>query len=178
MVKVELEYNPYLMETVVRFDGREPRINSLVEKYQSSKLQDWIREIPDIFYNEMNGYGFELEFSGTKMDFEQLKKVFEDAGITEDQVVLFHKNEIDGREEKVIALDQLIEWLSKGESNGVFDEKAFFNEYSEKLNEEYTFITLNGGDAAAQYYDEFKISVEDIDSIDELKDVSLLSNPS
>ena len=34
MVKVELEYNPYLMETVVRFDGREPRINSLVEKYQ------------------------------------------------------------------------------------------------------------------------------------------------
>ena len=177
MVKVELEYNPYLMETVVRFDGREPRINSLVEKYQGSKLQDWMREIPDIFYNEMNGYGFELEFSGTKMDFEQLKKAFEDAGITEDQVVLFHKNEIDSREEKVIALNQLVEWLSKGDSNGVFDEKAFFDEYREKLDEEYTFITLNGGDAAAKYYDEFKISVEDIDSTEELRDVSLNNTP-
>ena len=176
MVKVELEYNPYLMETIVRFDGREPRINSLVEKYQNSKLQDWIREIPDIFYNEMNGYGFELEFSGTKMDFEQLKKVFEDAGITENQVVLFHKNEIDSREEKVNALSQLIEWLSKEENNGVFDEKAFFDEYNGKLNEEYTFITLNGR-GEAKYFDEFNISVEDIDSTDELKDVTLSNIP-
>ena len=177
MVKVELEYNPYLMETIIRFDGREPRINSLVEKYQDSKLQEWIREIPDIFYNEMNGYDFELEFSGTKMDFEQLKKVFKDAGVTEEQVVLFHKKEIDNREQKVTALNQLIDWISTEDNDGIFDDKVFLEEYGEKLNEEYTFITLNGGETKVEYYDEFRISVENIDSVDELKDVALDNIP-
>ena len=40
MVKAELSYNPYLQETKIRFNGRSPRVNSLVEKYQKEKLQD------------------------------------------------------------------------------------------------------------------------------------------
>ena len=39
MVRAELVYNPYLLETEVLFDGKPPRINSLVEKYQGEKLQ-------------------------------------------------------------------------------------------------------------------------------------------
>ena len=101
MLKVKLAYNPYLMQTDVEFNERKPRVNSLVEKYKDKKLQDWIREIPGIFYNEMNGYDFELEFSGTKMDFNQVEKSFRDAGITEEQVVLFHRNEIVEREQKI-----------------------------------------------------------------------------
>ena len=62
MVRAELIYNPYLLETEVRFNGNPPRINSLVEKYKGEKLQTWISEIPSIFYDEMNGYDFELEF--------------------------------------------------------------------------------------------------------------------
>ena len=158
MVKVELEYNPYLMETSVRFDGREPRINSLVEKYQNSKLQDWIREIPEIFYNEMNGYGFELEFSGTKMDFEQLKKTFEDAGVTDDQVVLFHKNEINSREDKVIALEQLVNWLSSGEGNEVFDEEAFFDKYNEKKGS-----LTEAAEYMKRFCDKLREKIEDFD---------------
>ena len=37
MVKVELQYNPYLFETFVKFNGEEPMINSLVEKYKTVK---------------------------------------------------------------------------------------------------------------------------------------------
>ena len=48
MVQAELIYNPYLLETEVRFNGQLPRINSLVEKYQGEKLQTWISEIPSI----------------------------------------------------------------------------------------------------------------------------------
>ena len=61
MVSAELVYNPYLLETEVLFNGNPPRINSLVEKYQTEKLQNWINQIPAIFYDEMNGYDFELE---------------------------------------------------------------------------------------------------------------------
>lgn len=43
MVKTELSYNPYLLETIVKFNRKKPRLNSLVGKYQDGKLQDWIK---------------------------------------------------------------------------------------------------------------------------------------
>lgn len=88
MVTTELSYNPYLLETIVKFNGKSPQVNSLVEKYQNSMLQEWIKEIPNIFYDEMNGYDFEIEFSGTRLDYEELCRVFKDAGIDESQVRL------------------------------------------------------------------------------------------
>ena len=38
MVKAELSYNPYLLETKIKFNGEKPRINSLVEKLQIVKI--------------------------------------------------------------------------------------------------------------------------------------------
>ena len=84
MVKAELSYNPYLQETEIRFNGQSPRINSHVEKYLDKKLQTWIHKLPYIFRDEMNGYGFELEFSGTELDYEELKRSFSDAGVSDD----------------------------------------------------------------------------------------------
>ena len=97
MVKAELIYNPYLLQTEVRFNGNPPRINSLVEKYQNEKLQTWVGKVPSIFYDEMNGYDFELDFSGTELDFEEVKKSFLNAGVKHDRVQIFHKGELDSR---------------------------------------------------------------------------------
>ena len=69
MIKADLSYNPYLNETIIHFNAKEPRINSLVEKYQDKMLQEWICKLPFIFRNEMNGYNFELDFSGTTLDY-------------------------------------------------------------------------------------------------------------
>lgn len=90
-IRAELEYNPYLQTTKVLFNGNEPRINSLVEKYRGFILSDWVQEIPSIFHDEMNGYDFELEFTGTELDFEEVKRAFAEEGITEEQVRVFHK---------------------------------------------------------------------------------------
>ena len=38
MVKTELSYNPYLRETIVKFNDQPPRINSLIEKFREKKL--------------------------------------------------------------------------------------------------------------------------------------------
>ena len=38
MINAELSYNPFLMETEIRFNGQPPRVNSLVEKYQNMNL--------------------------------------------------------------------------------------------------------------------------------------------
>jgi len=58
MVKADLSYNPYLNETTIRFNGKKPRINSLVEKYEDKLLYEWIDKLPQIFHDEMNGYGY------------------------------------------------------------------------------------------------------------------------
>ena len=47
--------------------------NGLVEKYKGLLLQKWIDKVPDVFYDEMNGFNFELEFTGTQLDFQDLK---------------------------------------------------------------------------------------------------------
>lgn len=177
MVKVELSYNPYLMETKVLFDGRKPRINSRVEKYYHSKLQDWIKEIPEIFYDEMNGYGFELEFSGTKMDFEQIEKTFEDAGIGSDRVVLFHKNEINSRGKCVSLLNEAINWIEHEKNNELFQFDEFKKQFKETLDEDYSFVVINGEELEIDFDSKFNVSVENISKFDEIRDIDLNNTP-
>ena len=124
MVKAELSYNPYTLETEILFNGQQPRINSLVEKYQSGVLQDWIKDLPHIFHDEMNGYDFELEFSGTARDFDELKRAFMQAGVTEDEVKLFHKSELEDRDSKRLRIKELLKWLEDN-PNRNFDNTQF-----------------------------------------------------
>lgn len=46
MVKTELSYNPYLMETVVKFNDQPPKINSIIEKYRDKKTSGMGRITP------------------------------------------------------------------------------------------------------------------------------------
>lgn len=123
MVKAELSYNPYLQETEIKFNGQPPRINSHVEKYLDKKLQVWIKKLPYIFRDEMNGYGFELEFTGTRLDCEELKKAFADAGVSEAQVRIFHKNELNDRDSKIEKVEMLLNWLEENPNDRYDFEK-------------------------------------------------------
>lgn len=175
---VTLKYNPYTNEdTAVEFNGKKPLINSQVTKYQNRRLQDWLNEIPRIFHDEMNGYDFKIEYSGTKMDFEQLVKAFRDAGVTEEQVELFHKNEYNSREQELKDIDDILYWLANEPNNEIFDMDSFWNNNKDLLEEEYTIKTINCGDFGAEYDEKYRITVEDIDSVDELKDVTLRNTP-
>ena len=176
MITAELEHNPYLLETTIRFNGQEPRINSLVEKYLKEKLQTWIKKVPSIFHDEMNGYDFTLEFTGTKTDFEELKKSFALAGVTSKQVEFILKKQIQDREDKLKELDSLINWL-KENPNERFDFKGFYDEHEELFNGAYPFIILQGRSLDASAYDNSEISVEYIDDVNELDDTDLTSTP-
>ena len=177
MQNVQLEYNPYIMKTEVKFNGRPPRINSLVEKYANGKLQDWLNELPEIFHDEMNGYGFELEFTGTTMDFELLEKTFASKGISDDQVKLFHKNELAGREQKEKDLRDFLIWMSEEKNNGIFDYDKFSKINEERLKEDYLFITINGDKVENPLINMNEISVENVDSTEELSEVELGETP-
>lgn len=36
MTNAELQHNPYLLETEVKFNGQDPKINSQIEKYEKN----------------------------------------------------------------------------------------------------------------------------------------------
>lgn len=176
MVKAELSYNPYLMETNIKFNGQKPHINSLVEKYQQEILQDWIEKIPTIFYDEMNGYDFELEFSGTKSEYEDLRNAFTEAGVTNDMVRLFHKNELDDRKTKTDKIDKLLQWFQDN-PNRKFDFHTFMNTNEELFNGNYVCVLLNGRASMSEVFGEYKVSLENIENVEELDNTDLFHTP-
>lgn len=42
MISAELNHNPYLLYTTVKFNGQAPKINSQIEKYEKLPLKDWV----------------------------------------------------------------------------------------------------------------------------------------
>ena len=176
MVKAELSYNPYLQETEIKFNGQSPRINSHVEKYMDKKLQIWIKKIPRIFKDEMNGYGFNLEFSGTELDLNELRKSFADAGVSDEQVHIFHKNELDERDEKLKQIEDLLLWLEQN-PNHRYDFEKVRKENQDLFDEDYQYIAIHGRVADASDLNLPGISIENITSVDELKSTNLHNIP-
>ena len=182
MVKVELSYNPYLLETRVSFNGYPPRINSLVEKYSSGKLQEWIDEVPHVFYDEMNGYDFELSFSGTDLDFEELEKSLARAGVGANQVRLFHKGRIGGRNEKVSEINQLTEWLDEN-PNKRFDWQSFHDLNKELFEGVYPLVvvgnlpSLGNLQSSGGLFESIATSIDFVESANELRNTDLGSTP-
>ncbi len=176
MVRAEMIYNPYLLETEVRFNGNPPRINSLVEKYQGKKLQTWVNDVPAIFYNEMNGFDFELDFSGPELDFNELKRAFIQAGVGKDLVQLFHKGKLESRHAKSLAIDDFLQWLEEN-PNRKFDLAAFRTKNRDLFESAYSFVVIGGTVNSESIFPNIDISIENVASVDELRKTDLYSTP-
>ena len=176
MAKAELSYNPYLMETEVKFNGRSPRINSLIEKHKNKKLQEWIKDIPSIFHDEMNGYNFDLFFTGTAMDFHELEKSFTEKGVSKDKIRLVFSKEMESRIIKTIELDDAVNWLDQNRSR-VLDYDKFASEHEDLLFGPFSFIIIKGNVKAINLYDNLKIEPENVASVEELKTTDLRNTP-
>lgn len=172
MIKAELNYNPYLMEIGVRFNGQPPHINSLVEKYRDTPLQDWIDQLPQIFHDEMNGYYFELDFSGTALDCDEVTKAFRKAGVSEKEVPVFLKNKLGSREDKIKAIDELLKWLDENRYRK-FDAEAFRQEHMELFEGDFHCIVIHG----ISRENVQNISAESVSDISELDEADLTHMP-
>ena len=176
MINAELSYNPYLMETNIRFNGQPPRINSLVEKYQNMSLQSWISRIPKIFYDEMNGYYFELDFTGTELDYEVLCNTFRRAGITNEIVPIVHKQCLEDRITKQNEMEKLLGWLEDNPNNR-FDYDAFRAENSELFDGGYSYVYLHGRGLDDAILKDMNVSVEHVEKVEELNNTDLNCTP-
>lgn len=177
MIKVELSYNPYLLETKIKFNNQEPRVNSQVEKYVNGSLQAWVKQIPQIFYDEMNGYDFELEFTGTKADFAEIEKAFAEAGVSSKEVRLVHINELDNRKNKSLMIDDLLKWLEKESPELYLKYKDFKEDNYDLFDGFYPYILIQGGAVDTSEIADPDVSVENINRIEELDATNLFNTP-
>ena len=176
MINAELKYNPYLLETEIRFNGQPPRVNSLVEKYQKMGLQSWVGRVPKIFYDEMNGYFFELDFTGTQLDYDTLCNTFRKAGITNEIVPVIHKKCLQDRITEQNMIDELLKWLENYPSRR-FDYDAFRADNSDLFEGGYTYVFLHGRGLNGSALKDMNVSVEYVDKAEELSKTDLRCTP-
>ena len=173
MVNAELQHNPYLLETEVKFNGQEPKINSQIEKFENKLLADWVRDVPRMFYDEMNGYDFDLFFSGTEYDFQKLQQTFISLGVTPDQVRLIMRNELENAEIKSNEIRDLMEWLRENR-NRQFDFDDFCDANRSLLEETFSCIVIRGKDEVPE---DLTFTLENVKSVDEIAGTNLTYVP-
>lgn len=176
MVTAQLYYNPYLSEIEIKFNDRDPHINSLVYKYQDHRLGDWISLLPGIFRDEMNGYYFQLEFSGTRLDYEQLQAEFRTQGVSEQVVPCVLTRELDDREIKLQEISDLLSWLESN-PNRTFNYSEFKQSNTDILEISYPLIMLHGAMHDFPMPNIPGAQVESVTSVDELAEADLTDTP-
>ncbi len=176
MVKAELYYNPYKIETKVKFNGNEPRVNSLIEKYEDKRLQDWIEEIPLLFKEELSGYDFDLDFIGTDLEFDEVKAIFDKKVGSGEFVNIKHVETLMDRASKIKQITEFLQWLSTANSN-YFDYQDFYSTNEDLLTSSFPFMVLNGTEEDVKDINTENISIEYIDDFDKLTNINLRYNP-
>lgn len=78
-MKFSIEYNPIKKESIFKKDGKlitNPRSKFTQQgKWASERLQSWIDQLPDALEQELNSKKIDLEFIGTKLDFEDITEM-------------------------------------------------------------------------------------------------------
>lgn len=80
MAQVYVKYNPYRLQTEIKYNGN-PILedNDLYKFTKGKRLQEWIGKFPKKLRDAYNTAEFSLKFYGTKLDFDDFKEAFEQA---------------------------------------------------------------------------------------------------
>lgn len=76
MKTVNITYNPYKLTTVITINGEKPKKNSSLN-VENRRLQEWVERFPKILIDEYRDNSFEIKFTGTQVDFDDLKGAFD-----------------------------------------------------------------------------------------------------
>lgn len=100
MANVELSYNPYLVKTTIKIDGKIPGNRSKLHIPLGARLQEWIEEFPVLLSKECDGK-LNIEFTGTKVDFEDVKTAFSESTVPHNLSLTHIKDDVDDAEKTI-----------------------------------------------------------------------------
>lgn len=90
MKKVDIKYNPYLVETVITVDGQKPKPNSALN-VGKKRLQEWVEQLPQIILDDYRDPNMAVKYTGTVSDFEDVKASFDSYNGVVSASLDFHK---------------------------------------------------------------------------------------
>ena len=90
MKAVTIKYNPYLVNTQITIDGKNPKPNSALN-VGKKRLQEWVEQLPQIIHDEYRDSNISVEFTGMTSDYEDIKTAFEAADSKVSASFKFHK---------------------------------------------------------------------------------------
>ena len=73
---IYIKYNPYLLQTDITIDGKEPEANSSLH-FDTQCLQEWAEKFVKIFLEEYCDTNVTIEFTGSLVDFNDFKEIIE-----------------------------------------------------------------------------------------------------
>lgn len=79
MKKVSIKYNPYQITTEIKVDGQTPKANSALN-VAGFRLQEWVERLPQILMDEYRDSNFEVNFTGTETDYNDVLASFKSFG--------------------------------------------------------------------------------------------------
>lgn len=176
MVKVNLEYNPYIMDFKAKFNGKEPHINSSVERYARTPLQMWINDLPHMLYDEMNGYDFDLEFIGPDLEYDDIVASFINVGVSSDDVRCIHVKSMESRIDKLKRIQELCDWLDNN-TNARLDLNTFKMENQDVFENSHSIVIIGDSNLGDFQFENANVSIEIISNLQELDSTELKNIP-
>lgn len=120
MKKVNIKYNPYIVDTVITIDGKKPKANSALN-VGKRRLQEWIEKLPQIILDEYRDSNITIDFTGTVSDYEDIESAFNAYKDKISATCNFHKTADITDVEKTI--DKIFEEIKNGPVAELKDKK-------------------------------------------------------
>ncbi|MGL4947726.1 MAG: dynamin family protein [Cetobacterium sp.] len=125
MLKLNIAYNPYLIETEFLVNSDNLRSDSQLNKFKDKRIQLWAKELFSVLKKEFVFKDLKITFKGRNSDFEDLKSCFEG----QKNISLDHIS-ISSSEERLKKLKKLFVKIQKGPYEELKSPKI--KEYFEK----------------------------------------------
>lgn len=144
MTKVSIIYNPYKLTTAITVNGQKPKQNSSLN-VENRRLQEWVENLPRILVDEWRDNSFEIQFTGTQVDFDDLKAAFDTADQNVKVSFKFTKRADVADVEK--AIDDIFADIQNGPVGELKDEriKAAFEKAKNQQFEINVVATMSSG---------------------------------
>lgn len=144
MTTVSITYNPYKLTTAITVNGQKPKQNSALN-VENRRLQEWVENLPRILVDEWRDNSFEIQFTGTQVDFDDLKAAFDTADQNVKVSFKFTKRADVSDVEK--AIDDIFSDIQNGPVEELKDEriKAAFEKAKNQQFEINVVATMSSG---------------------------------
>ncbi len=173
MIEIEISYDPVKMHTEIKMSSKVLKTPNHIQKYLTRPFPELLPRLPGFLHDVLNGFGFELKFTGSRVDYLSLEKTFLDAGIGPGLVRIIHVNPppVSPGEKFKKNLKQLLRLFNEN-SHRLLKDRLFIDEAKEFLSRKYpAYVIIDNEDIVPEEIEAtlFKIQFNETDDINKIE---------